>query len=123
MAERAGVAPRLVRYYEQQGLVTAPRAENGYRSYTEEQLARIVRVAQLVQAGIPTRLVKVLLDAEDAAARNETTCPLAIAEQLADELDGLEVRISCLTKSRDTIRGYLERTCHEVLRQREDHLH
>ena len=41
MAERAGVAPRLVRYYEQQGLVTAPRAENGYRSYTEEQLARL----------------------------------------------------------------------------------
>lgn len=120
VAARAGVAPRLIRYYEQQGLVTAPRAENGYRSYTEEQLARIVRVAQLVQAGIPTRLVKVLLEAEDAAARHETTCPLAVAEQLADELDGLEARITCLTKSRDTIRDYLERTCHEVLRQRVD---
>jgi hypothetical protein len=68
-----------------------------------------------VQAGIPTRLVKVLLDAEDAAARQEETCPVAIAEQLAAELTGLEGRIACLTKSRDTIRQYLLQTQHQPL--------
>ena len=92
------------------------RSDNGYRAYSEDDLDRVTRVAGLVQAGLPTRLVKVLLDAEDAAARDEETCPAAVAEQLADELQGLEVRIACLTKkSRDTIRDYLARTQHQVL--------
>jgi DNA-binding transcriptional MerR regulator len=115
VAERTEVAPRLIRYYEQQGLLTAQRSPNGYRTYTEADVARLARIAGLVQAGIPTRLVKVLLDAEEANARHEPTCPLAVAEQLAAELEGLEARIACLTKSRDTIRTFLARTQHEVL--------
>ncbi|GAA4346540.1 MerR family transcriptional regulator [Angustibacter luteus] len=115
LAARTDVAPRLIRYYEQQGLLTARRSDNGYRSYTEDDLERVSRVAGLVQAGLPTRLVKVLLDAEDAAARDEETCPAAVAEQLAEELLGLESRIACLTKSRDIIRDYLVRTQHQVL--------
>ncbi|WP_426562038.1 MerR family transcriptional regulator [Angustibacter sp. McL0619] len=115
LAQRSEVAPRLIRYYEQQGLLAPPRSDNGYRSYSEDHVERVSRVASLVQAGLPTRLVKVLLDAEEAAARNEETCPVAVAEQLAEELHGLESRIACLSKSRDTIRDYLARTQHEVL--------
>jgi DNA-binding transcriptional MerR regulator len=115
VAERIRVAPRLIRYYETQGLLTARRGPNGYRTYTEADLDRVARVAGLVQAGIPTRLVKVLLDAEEADARAEPTCPIAVAELLAAELAGLDARIACLTRSRDTIRSYLTRTQHEVL--------
>lgn len=77
----------------------------------------MTRIASLVRAGIPTRLVKVLLDTEDAAARGEPTCPLDVAEQLAAELGPIEDRIACLTRSRDTIRSYLTRTRHEALLQ------
>lgn len=115
VASRTDVPPRLVRYYEHQGLLRAPRAENGYRSYTEEHVERVRRIAGLVRAGLPTRLVKVLLDAEDAATRGEETCPVAVAEQLAGELAALETRIACLTRSRDTIRDFLVRTQHEAL--------
>lgn len=118
VAERTKVAPRLIRYYEQQGLLSSERAPNGYRTYTEEHVERITRVAGLIQAGLPTRLVKVLLDAEDAAARNEPTCPLEVAELLAAELGPIEDRIACLTRSRDTIRAFLERTRHEALLRR-----
>lgn len=115
VAAQAQVAPRLIRYYEQQGLLTPDRAANGYRTYADEHIERVRRIAGLVQAGIPTRLVKVLLDAEDAAARDEPTCPAQVAEQLAAELGPLEARIACLTRSRDTIRRYLERTEHQAL--------
>lgn len=115
LAERTGVAPRLIRYYEQQGLLSADRAHNGYRTYTDAHVERVARIAGLVQAGVPTRLVKVLLDAEDACAREEPTCPTEVAELLARELEGLESRIACLTKSRDTIRTFLERTRADVL--------
>ncbi|MFV2144577.1 MerR family transcriptional regulator [Isoptericola sp. G70] len=58
VARRTGVAPRLVRYYEQQGLPTAERAADGYRRYDEADVERVERVAGKVRAGIPTRLVK-----------------------------------------------------------------
>lgn len=79
----------------------------------------MTRIASLVRAGIPTRLVKVLLDTEAAAARGEPTCPRDVAEQLAAELGPIEDRIACLTRSRDTIRSYLTRTRHEALLQQQ----
>jgi DNA-binding transcriptional MerR regulator len=115
VAGRTGVAPRLVRYYEQQGLLTARRAANGYRTYTEDDVERVSRVAGMVRAGIPTRLIKVLLDMEDAAAQEHPTCPRTVAELLAAELGGIEDRIACLTRSRDTIREFLARTEHAAL--------
>ncbi|WP_125775186.1 MerR family transcriptional regulator [Antribacter gilvus] len=111
VARRAGVTPRLVRYYEQQGLLEASRESNGYRSYDEEHVERVQRVASLIRSGVPTRLIKVLLDAE--AAPPDEACPRAVAELLAAELAGLDDRIACLSRSRDTIRDYLART--EVL--------
>lgn len=115
VAERADVAPRLIRYYEAQGLLETERAPNGYRRYDDADVERVRRIAGLVQAGIPTRLVKVLLEAEDARARDEPTCPLEVAESLARELEALEARIVCLTRSRDSVRDFLERTRSEVL--------
>ena len=114
LAERTDVATRLVRYYEQQGLLAPARAENGYRTYTQEHVEQVSRIAALVHAGLPTRLVKVLLEVEDAEARAEETCPLELAELLAHELTALNSRIDCLTRSRDTIRSFLNRTCAQV---------
>lgn len=110
LAERTQVAPRLIRYYEEQGLLAAERADNGYRQYSDADAERLTRVAGLVRAGIPTRLVKVLLDAEEAAAQVDATCPRTVASLLATELEGLDDRIACLTRSRDTIREFLART-------------
>ncbi len=119
LAARTDVTTRLIRYYEQQDLLEADRAPNGYRTYTEAHMERVSRVAGLVQAGIPTRLVKVLLDAEDAADRKDPTCPREVAEQLATELVGVQARIDCLTRSRDAIRGFLTATRNEVLLREE----
>ena len=107
LAERTGVATRLIRYYEQQGLLSADRLPNGYRTYSETHVERIERVAGLVQAGVPTRLVKVLLEAEAACALERPTCSAEVATLLAEELVGLEKRIACLSRSRDTIRQFL----------------
>lgn len=110
LARRSGVAPRLVRYYEQQGLLVADRAPNGYRTYSDGDVERVSRVAGMVRAGIPTRLIKVLLDMEETSTAEAPTCPRTVAEMLAGELVGIEDKIACLTRSRDTIRDVLTRT-------------
>ena len=101
------MSPRLVRYYEQQQLLAPTRQANGYRAYDEEHVARVTRIAGLVQAGLPTRLVKEVLELEDAAADERPSCPRTVADMLARELTGIEERIACLSRSRDTIRDYL----------------
>lgn len=35
LSERTGVSSRLLRYYEEQGLLRPRREENGYRDYEE----------------------------------------------------------------------------------------
>jgi DNA-binding transcriptional MerR regulator len=115
LARRAGVSTRLVRYYEQQELLSPAREANGYRSYGEEHVERVIRIAGLVQSGLPTRLVKELLDLDDARAEQRPSCPRTVADMLATELDAIENRIACLSRSRDTIRDFLSRTEHAAL--------
>ncbi|MBO3682341.1 MerR family DNA-binding transcriptional regulator [Streptomyces sp. NEAU-YJ-81] len=43
-AQRTGTTARLLRYYEQQGLIVPGRSENGYREYDENALGRILQI-------------------------------------------------------------------------------
>ncbi len=116
LARRTGVAPRLLRYYEQQGLIAASRAENGYRVYSEDDVTRVARVAGLVRSGLTTRLVRAVLDLEEiGSAELAVSCSRNVAEQLAAQLEDIEDRIACLTKSRDTVRHFLTQTEHGAL--------
>ncbi|MBW9207216.1 MerR family transcriptional regulator [Mumia sp. zg.B53] len=113
LAELTGVAPRMLRYYEEQGLLVPPRQDNGYRSYGEEHVERVRSIRSLIASGLPTRLVRVVLDVE-ALADDELSpsCTRQVAEMLHAEMRSLEDKIACLTKSRDTVERYLQRTRH-----------
>ncbi len=66
VAQRAGVRPSALRYYESIGVLSAPERENGRRRYNGEVLRdvldrlAVVRVAQ--QAGFTISEIRVLLD-------------------------------------------------------------
>jgi DNA-binding transcriptional MerR regulator len=116
LSSRTGVPTRMLRYYEEQGLLVPGRARNGYRSYAEEDVARAQTIRSLIRSGLPTRLIAIVLEMEDPENDTWTSgCSRDFAEVLAGELTGLEERISCLTLSRDTVRDYLRRTEHAAL--------
>lgn len=50
VAERSGVAPSALRYYEAEGLITSSRADSGHRRFHRDVLRRVafIRVAQQV---------------------------------------------------------------------------
>ena len=53
LAERLGVAPSTVRYYERIGLVPSPaRTQSGYRSYDDEAEARLLFVTRAKRIGL-----------------------------------------------------------------------
>jgi DNA-binding transcriptional MerR regulator len=116
LSERTDIPTRMLRYYEQQGLISAERAANGYRSYTEGDVDRAKRVRGLIQAGLSTRMTKVVLDIElQVIEAAPPECSRALAEELATELAVLEARLVCLEKSRDAVKKYLAMSPHGEL--------
>ncbi|MBZ4487876.1 MerR family transcriptional regulator [Microbacterium sp. cx-55] len=110
VAELTGIPTRMLRYYEQQGLLASERSLNGYRTYTETDVERATRVRALIQSGLSTRMAKIVLDLEDQNERAvPPECSVPLAQELAAELDALDSRLSCLTRSRDALARYLQR--------------
>lgn len=61
LSERTGTPRRLLRYYEEQGLITAARSPNGYRDYADYLVERVLQIRGLLDAGLPTRIIKQIL--------------------------------------------------------------
>jgi len=104
LSRRTRVSVRMLRYYEEQGLLVPGRATNGYREYGEDDVARVVLVASLVRSGLPTRLITPLLRAPCGPDPDDDLAPL-----FAAELERLDARITCLSLSRDAVAAHLTR--------------
>ncbi|NUP26427.1 MAG: MerR family transcriptional regulator [Nocardia sp.] len=108
LSQRTGTSRRLLRYYEEQGLIAAQRCANGYRSYDDRFVDRVLQIRGLLDAGLPTRIIKQILPCLD---RPRTIYfPDATPEMLAtleDERDRMTERIRCLERNRNAISEYL----------------
>jgi MerR family copper efflux transcriptional regulator len=52
LAQKAGVTPRTIRYYESLGLLPSEREGTGFRYYTEVELAKLQKIAALKELGL-----------------------------------------------------------------------
>lgn len=109
LARRTNVSARLLRYYEEQDLLTPERAENGYREYGEHLVDRVVQIRGLLDAGIPTKIIKQILPCLDnpCTIHVSAASPELIAT-LEREREQMDLRIRCLSRNRDAIARYLE---------------
>jgi DNA-binding transcriptional MerR regulator len=108
LSARTGVSRRLLRYYEEQGLIVAGRSPNGYRDYDERLVDQVTQIRGLLDGGLPTRLIRRILpclktprDIHFADASPE------IIATLERERDRMTDRIEFLTRNRDAIADYL----------------
>ena len=72
-AQLAGVHPQTLRIYERKGLLDPARTKGGSRRYSDADLARLRRIAELTEAGVNLEGVRRILEleAEHAAAQEE----------------------------------------------------
>ena len=64
-AELAGMGAHSLRLYEQHGLVAPARSSGGTRRYSDDDLARLARIAALAGQGINLAAIARILDLED----------------------------------------------------------
>lgn len=111
-AARIGVSTRLLRYYEEQGLVSPRRDERGWRAYQERDLSRLNEVRTLLDAGLPVSAIRQLVGCLVLDGQGE---PTQIGDELLAELvavrDRIDARVRCLARNRDALDDWL-RTAH-----------
>ncbi|ONK09339.1 MerR family transcriptional regulator [Streptomyces sp. MP131-18] len=61
LSARTGVSERLLRYYEEQGLLSPKRLPSGYRTYAEEDVRTVRGIRTLLAAGLNTATIAQLL--------------------------------------------------------------
>ncbi|MEU6556284.1 MerR family transcriptional regulator [Streptomyces sp. NPDC046915] len=66
VARGAGVSVRAVRYYEQQGLLTAERSPSGQRLYRQDTVTLVRFFQQMYAAGLTSRRIMELLPCWDS---------------------------------------------------------
>lgn len=116
LSRRTGVAPRLLRYYEEQGLLGSTRSLNGYRDYAEADVDTVMQIRGLLSAGLTTRLIRMVIDMEGVRGIvTAAECSRAVAGEVAEELARVEERLRCLSQSRSTMREWLTSAGYEEL--------
>jgi len=100
LSRRSGVSQRLLRYYEEQGLLRPQRRPSGYREYQESDVDVVRRVRRLLAAGLSTATIaSVLPCVREDGDRLVPTCA-TLVDQLSRERARIDQAIEDLTASR-----------------------
>ncbi|HXH36522.1 MAG TPA: MerR family transcriptional regulator [Plantibacter sp.] len=110
LAAATGSTPRLLRYYEEQGLLRPTRGPNGYREYGDHLVAKVQRIRELLAVGMTSSLILAILPCfEDDDTIYQVTPSPEVLERLLEHRARLDAKVSCLQSSRDAIDTYLGR--------------
>ena len=64
-AELVGIDPQSLRLYERRGLLEPARTDGGTRRYSSDDLDRLRRIADLLQAGLNLAGIAIVMDLQD----------------------------------------------------------
>ncbi|SPT60332.1 MerR family transcriptional regulator [Actinomadura madurae] len=110
LAARAGVSTRTLRYYEQQGLLPARRAANGYREYEESDVRLVTEIRGLLAAGFSLDDTRPFVDCLRAGHPDGASCPESVAVYRR-KLAEIDAEIRTLIRRRADVAGQLARAC------------
>ncbi|MFE9580654.1 MerR family transcriptional regulator [Nocardia sp. NPDC006044] len=103
LARRTSVSTRLLRYYEEQGLLQPQRDSLGYRSYAEDAPERVGRIRDMLAAGLSTEDIRSLLPcATGHVGKWIQACDksVGVVESRQSDLDN---RIAALERQRELL--------------------
>ncbi|WP_459546815.1 MerR family transcriptional regulator [Nocardia sp. X0981] len=106
LAQRTGSSTRALRYYERQGLLTADRSGNGYRSFDDSTVDTVFRIRALLAAGLSTDIIRRVLPCTRDARPRVEPCAEVVAI-LRSELARMDALASDLARSRHLLASIL----------------
>ena len=107
VADRSGLPPKTIRYYEDIGLIRPKRSDNGYRVFTDHDVHRLAFVARARTLGFPIEDCRTLLELYEDD--NRTSAQVRALAQ--DHLEQIDDKIAKL-QSLHTALSRLIAACH-----------
>lgn len=107
VAERSGIPPKTIRYYEDIGLVRPRRSGNGYRAFQDTDLHKLAFLGRARELGFSIEDCRTLLSLYEDQTR-ESAQVKAIAEE---HLSAIDQKITRLRAMRNTL-SHLVHSCH-----------
>lgn len=100
--ELVGITSKNIRFYENQGLLTPERAENGYREYHEQNIEALKKIKLLRKLGISVEEIRAVLNhsrsLEDCLEKH-----LAVLEKERENLSNMKRLSDAILQKRDSI--------------------
>ena len=95
-AQRAGMHPQTLRIYERRGLLQPARTQGGNRRYSELDIARLRRIAELTAEGMNVEGIRrvMYLEAEVIRLRNEVDQLRLLATQAISAVQGRSANLT-----------------------------
>jgi Cu(I)-responsive transcriptional regulator len=107
VAERSGIPPKTIRYYEDIGLVRPQRSGNGYRAFREMDVHKLAFLGRARALGFSIEDCRTLLSLYEDESR-ESAQVKAIAEE---HLTAIDEKITQLQSMQETL-SHLIKSCH-----------
>ena len=107
VAERSGIPPKTIRYYEDIALLKPARAENGYRDYSDQDVHRLRFLQRARSLGFSIEECRLLLSLYEDENRASSDVK-ALASEKVDEIDR---KIRELKSLKSTLKNLVDH-CH-----------
>ncbi|HEX6355511.1 MerR family transcriptional regulator [Actinophytocola sp.] len=107
LASCAGVTTKALRYYEERGLLDAPRRTNGYRDYDESHLRVVREIQTLQEVGFALEDTRPFVECLRAGHDEGDACPDSVAVYRR-KIAEVEAYLRQLNVVRDELRAKLD---------------
>lgn len=87
LAAAAGVSPRSLRYYEEQGLIQSRRSPGGWRDFDVPTVERVILIQHLLAAGLGSATIGELLPCLEASPDERTEVMDRLLHQEVERLE------------------------------------
>ncbi|ADJ46753.1 MerR family transcriptional regulator [Amycolatopsis mediterranei S699] len=95
LAQRTGTTTRALRFYEDQGLLTARRSANGYRDYGEDDLQLVKEIQTLQTVGLTLEETRPFVECLRSGHETGDACAnsIEVYRRKLEEADALLARL------------------------------
>lgn len=108
LAKRTQCSVRVIRHYEQCGLLLPIRRENGYRQFDEAAVEHVLRIRVLLRNGFNLEEIRPVASMLDGGARSRQHICADVIRLYESKVDEIERRIAELAEVRDRARRRLQ---------------
>jgi len=105
LSRRTGVSVRMLRHYEEKGLLAPERTTSGYRRYLADDVRLVRRIVMLGEAGLTLSDIRAVLPCARGALAGDPPCA-AFRDKVKVKIEEIDARMAALAESREILSAW-----------------